>query len=311
MKSIGIIPNSYESIIAANIVHKNTSFPIVISLPREVVDYDTGILGSTDVFKRNLRGIELNYGILPIVRMNCGPNHVKKELAETFKTLEADTRAGFNAIHLEFSKYFLQKTIVQEKLIEAVKYCTRLNPFVELIFGSPSTPINDYSKVESEARNFTNLSEYSYHVLNTGSQVLDEEQFGKITYENLYRGYSRLKDFSLNLVEYNSDYTSDEDFVIKRDLVSRITIGAELATASNAILLEKDPGLLKFDSKVRKYVKDKVSLYSIDDPYQVCLLGLHYMSKDPYYQSVYSSIPQKDVVNMHIEIINKYVSKFK
>jgi hypothetical protein len=294
-----------------------THMPFILSVTKDMVDYNSGLFWNTEKFIVFVNEMKQLYpdAIVFIMRKQCGFFDKNDTLESVYKTIDFDTRLGFNFIHLDLTNYKVDKSEWNKKFVQAVNFITKRSPNTQLILGSNLTT-GDLYKVESDFHFYNQLRLPFYYVLNTGSKVKDGKQYNIFNPDKIWSSSSFLKENQISVMELEADY--GEALKKKLGVIDTINLGTELGQNQTNVLIQQAQNLgigyepyLKTSYKTKKW-KDLIYLTRADDESTCGMLCAH-LNIDREYERIYRGISNKLdlkelLINSHLSIINKYLN---
>jgi len=180
-----------------------------------------------------------------ICRDHCGPGfNGSYDLKDTYKTIEADIKHGFDLLHIDFCHYKGAKEEQFEETKKAIEHSLKLNPNILFEVGTDENEgINfnllNIEEIEKEFKFFKSFCNPEFYVVQTGSLVKEINQVGNFNKDFVKKVYELLKRKGLKLKEHNADYLTREDIKNREGIVDAMNIAPQLGVIQTMFILKK------------------------------------------------------------------------
>lgn len=259
-----------------------------------------------------------------ICRDHCGPgfngNH---DLKDTYATIEADIKAGFDLIHIDFCHF---KGTREERLEESkkvIEYCYSLNPDIMLEIGTDENLGTSYSlsnidEITEEIDFFKSFCTPEFFVVQTGTIVKEIGQAGSYNADFTKDIASLLKTKGLKLKEHNADYLTKDQIGERAGVVDAMNNAPQFGVVQTSTVLQK---CLVYGIKFNEYLDEVYSKgkwkkwMDTNGPENkmICfLIAGHYHFASPAYKNIIAELEKREDIKETIigelsAIINHYV----
>jgi len=242
---IGIGPLSSEIIEAVFRYSKIKKMPIMLVVSKNQIDWDGGYVNNwtTGDFAMFIKKMKKQYpgSKVYICRDHCGPGFKNNSIKDVYKTIDTDIKAGFDLIHIDFSKLKNYKKVLQESK-KAIEYIFLKTHKVSIEIGTEENKgdiLIDLSKVEKEIEFFRSIAPIYSFVVQTGSLVEEINQVGRFNKTFILKVKNILHKNNIKLKEHNGDYLNGHEISIRKNLVDAINIAPQYGVLQTLITIQK------------------------------------------------------------------------
>jgi hypothetical protein len=302
--------------------------PLMLIASKNQIDHAGGYVNgwTTKEYMQYVGEMRKQYPMaqVKICRDHCGPgfngNH---DLKDVYKTIEADIKAGFDLIHIDFCHY---KGTKDEKLQEskkAVLHCLKMNPKIELEIGTDENMGTNYSlpnlkEWEREIDFFQSFCTPTFYVVQTGSLVMEINQVGNFNKAFTGKVAELIRSKGLKMKEHNADYLSKEDIRERAGLVDAMNNAPQFGVVQTQTVLTRaliygikiEPFLdvVYKGGKWKKWMKDNTP----ENKMLCSMIAGHYHFTSKEYKEIIRQLSEREdikqaIVNSMVDIIRHYV----
>ena len=261
-----------------------------------------------------------------ICRDHCGPGfNGIYDLEDSYKTIEADIKNGFDLIHIDFCNFKGTKEQQFEESKKAIEYCYKLNPRIMIEVGTDENMGTNFGVVnikelEKEINFFTSFCKPEFYVVQTGSLVKEINQVGNFNKDFIKRASDLLKSRGIKLKEHNADYLSKEEIKTREGIVDAMNIAPQLGVVQTMIVLKKcliyGINFTDFLNEVYKKGKWKKWMHNNteENKFLCCVIAGHYHFSSENYKRLIEKLNEREdirenIVNSVMEVIDHYAAK--
>lgn len=258
-----------------------------------------------------------------ICRDHCGPGfNGTSELADTYRTIEADIECGFDLIHIDFCHYPGTREERLEAARKAVEHCLSRNPNISLEIGTDENEgmnfsISTMSELEEEISYFRRFCSPAFYVVQTGTLVRELSQVGQFNSGFIREVREVLRAHGLRLKEHNADYLSAKEIGRRKGLVDAMNIAPQLGAIQTGLVLTKclvyGVDSASFIDEVyrsgkwRKWLRN----HGDGDPYLCANIAGHYVYTGDSYRRMIEQLERHEdihetIINEHMRLIEHY-----
>ena len=305
--------------------YKRRELMIIVS--KNQIDYNGGYVNNwnTNDFMIFINKMKQTYpnSNVKICRDHCGPGfNWVYDLEDSYKTIEADIKNGFDLIHIDFCNFKGNKEEQFQESKKAIEYCYKLNPKILIEVGTDENlgtnfGFMNFGEVEREINFFTQFCKPEFYVVQTGSLIKEINQSGNFNKEFVQKISQILKSKGIKLKEHNADYLSKEEIKIRENIVDAMNIAPQLGVVQTMIILKKclvygiDPS--NFLNEVYEKGKWKKWMYhnNAENKFLCCVIAGHYHFASDNYKKIIEKLGEREdirenIINNIIEVIDHY-----
>ena len=325
--NLALGPMSTEIIEAIFRVSHYKRKELMIIASKNQIDYKGGYVNNWNTndfmtFINKMRQLYPNNNV-KICRDHCGPGfNGIYDLEDSYKTIEADIKNGFDLIHIDFCNFKGSKEEQFQESKKAIEYCYKLNSRILIEVGTDENlgtnfgPMN-LKEVEMEINFFTKFCKPEFYVVQTGSLIKEINQVGNFNKPFVEKISKILKAKGIKLKEHNADYLSKEEIKIRENIVDAMNIAPQLGVVQTMIVLKKcliygvDP--TSFLNEVYEKGKWKKWMHNntTENKFLCCVIAGHYHFASDSYKKIIEKLSEREdirenIINSIIEVIDHY-----
>ncbi len=242
---LGVGPMSRQIIEAVFSYAQERGVPLMLIASKNQVDYERGYVFHTGEYREYLDGMRAKYPAAKVYvcRDHCGPGHNSIfDLADTYRTIEADLEGSFDLIHVDFC--FLRgsyEDILSESK-KAVEYIQRKSPRTLIEVGTDENNgvgVEDVLRAEEQMGYFTSFCQPHFFVSQTGSLIREIGQEGMFHSDHVSKLRFLADKYGVGLKEHNADYLSAGEIKRRRGLVDAVNVAPQLGVLQTRLSLYK------------------------------------------------------------------------
>lgn len=299
---LGVGPMSRQIVEAVYSYSQERSVPLMLIASKNQVDYERGYVFHTREYRAYLDGMRARYPAAKVYvcRDHCGPGHNSIfDLADTYRTIEADLEGGFDLIHVDFC--FLRgsyEDILSESK-KAVEYVQRKSPRTLIEVGTDENSgvrVEDVLRAEEQMGYFASFCQPHFFVSQTGSLIKEIGQEGIFHSDHVSKLRFLADKYGVGLKEHNADYLSAGEIHKRRDLVDAVNVAPQLGVLQTKLTLYKvalygldSRGFLDVAYRSRKWEK-WLSRSDAQDKFLCSIIAGHYNFNTDEYRRLYEQI---------------------
>ncbi len=222
---------------------------LMIIASKNQIDHNGGYVNNwtTKDFMTFINKMRRNYpnSNIKICRDHCGPGfNGIYDLEDSYKTIEADIKSGFDLIHIDFCNFKGSKEAQFHESKRAIEYCHKLNPRILIEIGTDENAGTNFgtmnlAEVEREINFFTEFCKPEFYVVQTGSLIKEINQIGNFNTEFVKKISQILKSKGIRLKEHNADYLSKGEIKMREGIVDAMNIAPQLGVVQTMLTLKK------------------------------------------------------------------------
>ena len=300
---------------------------LMIIASKNQIDYNRGYVNNwtTTEFMNFIRKMKETYSNsnVKICRDHCGPGfNGNYDLEDSYKTIEADIKSGFDLIHIDFCNFKGSKEEQFAESRKAIEYCYKLNPRMMIEVGTDENtgtnfgPMN-LSEIEREINFFTQFCKPEFYVVQTGSLVKEINQVGNFNKEFVNKISQILKSKGIKLKEHNADYLSNEEIKKRKGIVDAMNIAPQFGAVQTIVTLKKCLiyGIDFTDFLNEVYEKGKWKKWmhnnNEENKFLCCVIAGHYHFASENYKKIIDQLSEREdikenIINSVMEVIDHY-----
>ena len=252
-----------------------------------------------------------------VCRDHCGPGfNGQVDIADTYRTIDADIENGFDLIHIDFCHHPGNREQRMDAARKAIQHCLAQKPELLLEIGTDENEgmnfsISTMAELEEEIAFFKEWCSPRFYVVQTGSLVMEMRQVGTFNSGFLGEVAGCLHDNGLLLKEHNADYLGKDDILKRRGLVDAMNIAPQLGVIQTSLVLAK---CLVYGVDSSAFVEDtynsgKWRKWLIDgrqpDPFFCANVAGHYMFTSDSYRRIIERLERHE--DIHETIIGEFM----
>lgn len=302
ISTLGVGPLS-EDIIEAVYEHSaQTRTPLMLISSKNQVDYDKGYVFHTAQYRQYLDRMKQTYpaASVYVCRDHCGPGHNSVfDIADSYKTIDADVEAGFDLIHIDFCLYPGGYDRVLAESRRAIEYLQAKSPDTLIEVGTDEntgTNVEDAARAEEQMKFFTSFAKPHFIVLQTGTVIKELRQEG-IFHEDYIKKLRLLADtYNVAIKEHNADYLSAAEIQRRRGIVDAVNVAPQFGVLQTQLTLLRanQYGLdvnefLDVSYRSRKWEKWLLH-HTASNEYLCSVIAGHYNFRSDAYRRLYEGI---------------------
>ena len=314
--NLAVGPMSTEVIEAIFRVSNYERKELMIIASKNQIDYNRGYVNNwtTAEFMHFIRKMKETYpnSNVKICRDHCGPGfNGVYELEDSYKTIEADIKNGFDLIHIDFCHFKGLKEEQFEETKKAIEYCYSLNPRILIEVGTDENAgtnfgVMNLGEIENEVNFFTKFCKPEFYVVQTGSLVMEINQVGHFNSEFVKKISPILKTKGIKLKEHNADYLSKEEIEKRSGVVDAMNIAPQLGVLQTAFVLQKcllyGLDFKEFLNEVYQKGKWKKWMYNNtpENKFLCCIIAGHYHFSSENYKNLIQKLEEREDIKENI-----------
>ena len=261
-----------------------------------------------------------------ICRDHCGPGfNGNDDIKDVYKTIDADIKAGFDLIHIDFCHFKGSKDEQFKASKKAIEYCKKLNKNIRIEVGTDENAGINYGlpnidELEREIDFFSSFSDPEFYVVQTGSLVMEINQVGSFNKPFVEEVHKLVSKKGMKLKEHNADYLSKEDIALRDGIVDAQNIAPQLGVVQTQFVLAKcsiygvDPteflATVYDGGKWKKWLQDNTA----ENKMLCATIAGHYHFTSPAYQKLIVELGRREDITESImtelgNIIHHYVER--
>jgi hypothetical protein len=322
---IAIGPMSEEAIEAACMFSKAEKMQLMLISSKSQIDWSGGYVGAwtTERYADYVRKMQYSCNAdIVLCRDHCGPGFKGgDDVADTYRTVDADIAAGYDLIHVDFCHWEGDHASKLQESKKMIEYVAKLDPDMLFEVGTDENVGSaemDLGRIGNDIDFFKSFCSPEFYVVQTGSLIKEVNQVGTYN-EDVVREISELlHGKGLKLKEHNADYLHYDELVMRRNKVDAVNIAPMLGVLQTSLLLHKSllHGFDATDFLNRSYESGKWKkwLYRNDsnNKYLCALTAGHYVFTSDEYLRLYDLIDKaeggfrKAIVEAHSKVIHNY-----
>ena len=303
---------------------------LMIIASKNQIDYNRGYVNNwtTKDFMAFINKMKQTYpnSNVKICRDHCGPGfNGIYDLEDSYKTIEADIKNGFDLIHIDFCNF---KGSKEEQFLEskkAVEYCYNLNPRISIEIGTDENAGTNFGfmnlqEVEHEISFFTQFCKPEFYVVQTGSLIKEINQVGNFNKEFVNKISRVLRSKGIKLKEHNADYLSKEEIKAREGIVDAMNIAPQLGVVQTMLILKKcliyGIDFTDFLNEVYKNGKWKKWMHSntAENKFLCCVIAGHYHFSSENYKKLIEKLSEREdiretIINEITGVIDHYAGR--
>ncbi len=300
---------------------------LMIIASKNQIDYKGGYVNNwtTTDFMKFINKMKQTYpnSNVKICRDHCGPGfNGIYDLDDTYKTIEADIRNGFDLIHIDFCNFKGSKEEQFQESKKAIEYCYSLNPRILIEIGTDENAgvnfgLMNLREVENEINFFTQFCKPEFYVVQTGSLIKEINQIGNFNKEFIQKISEIIRFKGIKLKEHNADYLSKEEISLRAGIIDAMNIAPQLGVVQTMFILRKcliyGVDFRDFFEEVYQEGKWKKWMHNNNPENKLlcCIIAGHYHFSSEKYQKIISKLGEQEdikdnLINEIIEVINHY-----
>ncbi len=325
--NLALGPMSSEIIEAVFKISHYKRRELMIIASKNQIDYNGGYVNNwtTKEFMNFINKMKQTYSNsnVKICRDHCGPGfNGIYDLEDSYKTIEADIKSGFDLIHIDFCNFKGSKEDQFSESKKAIEYCYSLNPRILIEVGTDENlgtnfgPMN-LQEVEREINFFTQFCKPEFYVVQTGSLIKEINQAGNFNKEFAQKISQVLKSKGIKFKEHNADYLSKEDIQLREGIVDAMNIAPQLGVIQTMITLSKCLiyGIDFADFLNEVYEKGKWKKWmdknTAENKFLCCVIAGHYHFSSENYRKLIEKLGEREdiketIINRISEVIDHY-----
>lgn len=301
---------------------------LMIIASKNQIDHNGGYVNNwtTEEFMDFIRKMKETYpnSNIKICRDHCGPGfNGIHDLEDSYKSIEADIKNGFDLIHIDFCNFKGNKEQQFEESKKAIEHCYRLNPRIMIEIGTDENIGTNFGfmnlqEVEREINFFTGFCKPEFYVVQTGSLIKEINQVGNFNKDFVQKISQILKSKGIKLKEHNADYLSKEEIKMREGIVDAMNIAPQLGVIQTMLTLKKCLmyGIDFTDFLNEVYEKGKWKKWmhnnTEENKFLCCVIAGHYHFASENYKKITEKLNEKEdiketIINGIMEVIDHYV----
>lgn len=234
-----------------------------------------------------------------ICRDHLGPGFKNDDLADVYKTIDADIENGFDLIHVDFCHFKGSYEQILEESKKVIKYILKKRPDMLLEVGTDENTgafLHNLEKIENEMKFFSALAPLQFFVCQTGSLVKELGQAGGFNEKFLLEVRKLADRYRVGLKEHNCDYIEAIDLKKRKGLIDAVNVAPQFGVIQTALTLQKaytygvDPGeFLEEAYKSGKWQK-WLSHQNAENRYLCSMIAGHYVFAQSAYKKLFEKV---------------------
>jgi hypothetical protein len=246
ISKLGIGPMSPEIVEGVFFHAQNSGVPLMLIASKNQIDFDGGYCGNwnTKQYAEYLRKMKQQYpkAQVFICRDHCGPGFKNNDLADVYKTIDADIENHFDLIHVDFCHFKGARKELLEESKKAILYIKNKNPKVLLEVGTDENVgvfLEDVSAIEKDMTYFSNIAPLEFFVVQTGSLVKEQNQVGGFNREFILKIKEISQKYKLGLKEHNCDYVEAGEIQQRQGIIDAVNVAPQFGVLQTTLTLQK------------------------------------------------------------------------
>lgn len=326
---LGIGPMSPEIVEAVFRYSSAHNVPLMLIASKNQIDWDRGYVmdWSTERYGAFIRQMREKYSAanVYVCRDHCGPGFKNHDLADVYKTVDADLANGFDLIHVDFCHYKGSRKDALEESAKLIHYILDQKKETLIEIGTDENTgamLDDVQRIEEEMSFFTSQFSIHFFVCQTGTLVKEINQVGQFNETFLQRVRPLADRFGLRLKEHNADYIASEELVRRKGLIDAVNVAPQYGVLQTIFTLQR---ALLYGLDVTPFLREAYEsrrwekwmyVHTADNRHLCSLIAGHYVFAGPAYQSLLTSLGRyEDIRETIIEemmgLIDLYYSALK
>lgn len=303
---------------------------LMLIASKNQIDYAGGYVNNWKTadymeFVKKMKAAYTNSDVF-ICRDHCGPgfngNH---DLQDVYATVEADIRAGFDLIHIDFCHFKGSREERLDASKKLIEHCRSLNPEIALEIGTDENLGTSYSlsnidEITEEIDFFKSFCNPEFFVVQTGTIVKEIGQAGSYNAEFTKDIAALLRAKGLKLKEHNADYLTREQIEERWGVVDCMNNAPQFGVLQTSIILTKS---LQYGIKIDDFLQEVydggkwkkwMSKNGPENKMLCFLIAGHYHFASPSYKRIMEELGKREdikesIMNHMSDLIHHYVER--
>ncbi len=306
---LGIGPMSPEIVEAVFRYASLKQVPLMLIASKNQIDWDKGyVMGwNTAEYGAFIAKMRAKYvdAKVYICRDHCGPGFKNQDLADVYKTIDADIAAGFDLIHIDFCHFQGTRLEMLDESAKAIAYVLKQRPDMLIEVGTDENVgamLDDVKRIEEEMEFFTKQFPIHFFVCQTGTLVKEINQVGQFNGEFIKKIRASADRFQLHLKEHNGDYVTAEEMSKRRGLIDAVNVAPQYGVLQTMLTLQK--GLL-YGLSIEPFLQEAyqskrwekwLKTNTKENKHLCSIIAGHYVFAGPAYQALLQDISRYEDV---------------
>jgi hypothetical protein len=237
---------SEEIVEAAFRFSQQHSMPLMLIASRNQIDWDGGYVNgwTTAKYGAYIVSMKKKYpkARVAVCRDHCGPGFKSDDIADVYKTIDADLTAGFDLIHIDFCHFDGTREDMLTEAKKAVAYVRAESRTTLLEVGTDENTgalLSDTRRIEEEMRFFVADGPVHFFVVQTGTLIKEIEQAGQFNAAFMRKVHPIAVRHGVNIKEHNADYISASEIRKRRGLVDAVNVAPQYGVMQTQLTLTR------------------------------------------------------------------------